>query len=59
MLVLSIILGLYIQQVDYTAAFLHAPIDVDPDYYTLHEEEKKQSGVSVELHRGFPPLAKY
>jgi Reverse transcriptase (RNA-dependent DNA polymerase) len=39
-LVLSIILGLYTKQVDYTAAFVHAPIDRDPNWDSLTEEEK-------------------
>ena len=32
MLILSIVLGLSTRQVDYTAAFVHAPIDKDPDW---------------------------
>ena len=31
MLILSLILQLSTKQVDYTAAFVHAPIDKDPD----------------------------
>jgi Reverse transcriptase (RNA-dependent DNA polymerase) len=40
MLVLSIILGLATKQADNTAAFVHAPIDRDPNWENLTEEEK-------------------
>jgi hypothetical protein len=53
MLILSIILGLATKQVDYTAAFVHAPIDRDPDWDTLTEEEQKKRGVFVASPRGF------
>jgi hypothetical protein len=39
MLILSIILGLTTKQVNYTAAFVHAPIDEDPDWEQLLQEE--------------------
>jgi Reverse transcriptase (RNA-dependent DNA polymerase) len=39
MLVLSVILGLATKQVDYTAAFVHAPIDKDPNWDKMTEEE--------------------
>jgi Reverse transcriptase (RNA-dependent DNA polymerase) len=41
MLVLSIMLGLYTKQVDYTAAFVHAPIDRDPNWDNIMELEKE------------------
>ena len=41
MLVLSIILGLATRQVDHTTAFAHAPIDQDPNWDTLTQEEKE------------------
>jgi Reverse transcriptase (RNA-dependent DNA polymerase) len=53
MLVLSIILNLATKQVDYTAAFVHAPIDKPPNYDSLSEEEKKKPGVFVSMPRGF------
>jgi hypothetical protein len=53
MLILSLILNLATRQVDYTAAFLHADIDVDPNYDLLSDEEKRRSGVYVEMPRGF------
>jgi hypothetical protein len=53
MLVLSLILGLSTTQVDYTAAFVHALIDKDPDWDTLTEEERKTRGVYINMPRGF------
>ena len=38
---------------DYTAVFLHAPIDEDPDYANLTAEERRRSGVFVEMPKGF------
>jgi len=45
MLILSVILDLATKQVDYTAAFLHAPIDVAPKLDDLSEEDKKRQRV--------------
>lgn len=53
MLILSIILELSTKQVDYTCAFLHAPIDQDPRWNELSEEEQLRSGVYVNMPRGF------
>ena len=53
MLVLSIILGLKTKQVDYTAAFVQAPIDKDPNWNQMTEEERRRSGVYLEMPRGF------
>ena len=53
MLVLSIILNLSTCQVDYTAAFVHVPIDKDPEWETLSEEQRNRSGVYIEMPRGF------
>ena len=53
MMILSIILNLSTVQVDYTAAFVHAPIDKDPNWDKMTEEEQKKSGVYVEMPRGF------
>jgi hypothetical protein len=58
MLILSLILNLSTRQVDYTAAFLHADIDVDPNFDQLSEEEKRRSGVYVEMPRGFTTQGK-
>ena len=52
-LVLSILLGLEIKQVDYTAAFVHAPIDKDPRWDEMAELEEERSGVFIEMPRGF------
>jgi len=42
MLILSIVLGLSTCQVDYTAAFVHVPIDKDPDWDLLMPEEQER-----------------
>jgi hypothetical protein len=39
MLILSIILGLSTRQVDYTAAFVHAPIDKDPNWDSFTDDK--------------------
>jgi hypothetical protein len=53
LLILSAILGLSTKQVDYTAAFVHAPIDKDPNWDSLSSEEKARSGVYLQMPRGF------
>ena len=53
MLILSVILGLETKQVDYTAAFVHAPIDQDPNWDQMTATEQEQSGVFIEMPRGF------
>ena len=53
MLILSLVLGLATAQVDYTAAFVHAPIDKDPNWDSMTEAEREQSGVYLQMPRGF------
>jgi hypothetical protein len=53
MLILSVILNLSTRQADYTAAFVHAPIDRDPNYDSLTPEQQRRQGVYVEMPRGF------
>jgi hypothetical protein len=53
MLILSIVLGLSTKQVDYTAAFVHAPIDKDPDWDKLTEDEQQKRGVYIDMPHGF------
>jgi hypothetical protein len=53
MLVMSLLMGLSTKQVDYTAAFTHADIDRDPEWDTMTAEEREQSGVYLEMPRGF------
>ena len=53
LLVLSVQFELATRQVDYTAAFVHAPIDVDPNYDQMTPEEQAKSGVYVEMPKGF------
>jgi hypothetical protein len=58
MLVLSVILNLATKQVDYTAAFVHAPIDIPPNYNDMSEDEKQRTGVFVNMPRGFTQARK-
>jgi hypothetical protein len=53
LLILSAILGLSTKQVDYTAAFVHAPIDKDPNWESMSQEEQDRSGVYLHMPRGF------
>jgi hypothetical protein len=53
LLILSAILGLSTKQVDYTAAFIHAPIDKDPNWDSMSDEERNRLGVFVHMPRGF------
>jgi hypothetical protein len=50
---MSLLLTLATKQVDYTAAFVHAPIDKPPGYDEMTDLEKEQSGVYIEMPRGF------
>ena len=54
LLVLSAELELATRQVDYTAAFVHAPIDRPPNWDTMSPEEQARAGVYVECARGHP-----
>ena len=54
LLTLQAQLGLANSQVDFTAAFVHADIDLPPDYDMMSPEEKEKVGVFVEMPRGFP-----
>jgi Reverse transcriptase (RNA-dependent DNA polymerase) len=58
MLVSSEILGLATKQVDYTAAFIHAPIDRDPNWDSMTKEEQSRSGIYVQMPRGFGQAGK-
>ena len=46
-------MGLATKQVDYTAAFVHADIDLPPDHNELSDKDKSETGVFVETARGF------
>ena len=50
---MSIALGLATSQADYTAAFVQSPIDRDPNWDNMSAEERRRSGVFVEMPRGF------
>jgi len=53
MLIMSLILNLSTKQVDYTAAFVHADIDEPPHFHEMSMEEQTQTGVYIEMPRGF------
>ena len=46
---MSLILGLSTKQVDYTVAFVHAPIDRPPNYNKMSKIDQEKSGVYVEM----------
>jgi hypothetical protein len=52
MLILSAILDLHTRQTDYTAAFVHAPIDRDPNFDSLSPEQQARQGVYVDMPQG-------
>jgi hypothetical protein len=46
---LECVYSLATMQVDYTTAFVHAPIDKDPNWENLTEEGKNRSGVYINM----------
>jgi hypothetical protein len=50
---MSLLLGLQTKQVDYAAAFMHADIERDPNWDSMSELERKQSGVYIQMPKGF------
>ena len=50
---MSLILGLATKKVDYTAVFVHAPIDNPQNYNQMSKEDKAKSGVYVDTPCGF------
>ena len=58
MLILTLILNLSTCQVDYTAAFVHSPIDRDPNWENMSEQERDRSGVYLEMPQGFAEQGK-
>jgi hypothetical protein len=57
MLILSIILGLSSYQVAYMAAFTHMPINKDPNWENFTADKNKQSGIYLDMPRGFKQQA--
>ena len=54
MLIMSLLIGHVTKQVNYTAAFLlHANIDKDPNWDNLNDLKKEQSGINIQMPRGF------
>ena len=51
LLILTAQLGLVTKQVDYTAAFIHADIDLPPNCDEMSKEEQQCQGVYVEMPR--------
>ena len=58
MLILLIILGWSTRQVDYTTAFVHAPIDHDPEWDNMTKEQQQQSGIYIKMPHGFSQQGK-
>ena len=58
MLILTLILNLSTCQVDYMAAFVHSPIDCDPNWENMSEQERDRSGVYLEMPQGFAEQGK-
>ena len=55
LLILSIQMGLATQQIDYTAAFVHADIERHPDFDKMTKEEQRKTGSYIECPQGFVP----
>ncbi len=53
MLILSLVYRLATKQVNYTAAFIHAPIDKHPNFDNLSQEEQDKSGIYISMAKGF------
>ena len=53
MLTLTLVHKLETAQADFTAAFIHAEIDKDPNYDKMTLSEQERSGVYVEMPKGF------
>lgn len=53
MLILTAELGLATQQVDYTAAFVHADVEKPPNYENMTPDEQYRSSQFCEMPRGF------
>ncbi len=58
LLILAVRRGLKTTQVDYTAAFVHADIDLPPNYESMTQQEKAKQGVFVEMPTGFRETGK-
>ena len=58
MLILTLILNLCTCQVDYTASFVHSPIDRDPNWENMSQQEQDRSGVYLEMPQGFAEQGK-
>ena len=53
MLILSALLRLQTVQVDYTAAFIHAPVGKPPGWELMSDEEKRRNSTYIEMPQGF------
>ena len=58
MLILTLILNLSTCQVDYMAAFVHSPINRDPNWENMSQQERDRSGIYLEMPRGFAEQGK-
>ena len=53
LLILSILLNLSTQQIDFTSAFVHADIDKPPNFDEMTPEDQRRQGAFIEMPRGF------
>jgi hypothetical protein len=53
LLILAAQLGLSTKQVNFTAAFVHADIDLPPGFHKMSKEEQACQGIYVEMPHGF------
>jgi hypothetical protein len=58
MLLMSLLMGLSRSQVNYTAAFVYADINKDPNWANMTEEERKKSGAYINMLRMREAFAK-
>ena len=53
MLILTLVHDLHTAQADFTATFVYAKIDKDPNFDKMTPEEQERSGIYVEMPKGF------
>ena len=58
MLILTLILNLSTCLVDYTASFVHSPIDRDPNWENMSQQERVRSAIYLEMPRGLAKQGK-
>ena len=58
MLILTLILNLSTCQVNYMAAFDHSPINHDPNWDNMSQQDRDRSGIYLEMPQGFDEAGK-